>query len=222
MIIAVSHVLKIPAASVLELLGNRPPVEIFFNPVKWWHTVCRVGLEQIEKWSEPESASCHNLPKSDPFQKPFIFINYFTFFETKSWIRIHRRGLYERLELISRMSRSSLNSENALKGCFGKLWETKSRRHVREFLILCPFNLIFWTFVVIIVRSCGTVLQSFTEVYVLCLGFKYYWLSPSVVKLEMLIGQGLELRFCKMSLLREAGRHVAFLMQVFRTHLGNM
>ena len=105
--------------------------------------------------------------------------------KVQSRIRVHAWCLYERLELVSGVSGGSFNSENAFDWLLPKNGISESVSDMGELLIVAPINLVFVTSVVIVMSSCGSVLQHLLVIEFLSLrepgacGF-----SPSVVVFE--------------------------------------
>jgi len=74
-------------------------------------------------------------------------------FEVKSSIRVHARSLDEWLILVTRVSWCSFNTKYSFNRFFSKNWIAKTISNVREFLFISPFNLVFFTSVMIVM--CG-------------------------------------------------------------------
>jgi len=77
-IVTVSVGRKVPRASILELLGNLPPVPVFAHPGKRGSTVGSVDLEQVKSRGKTKSCDGHCFPEADPFDNFVIFINNLT------------------------------------------------------------------------------------------------------------------------------------------------
>ena len=152
MVITIAHLLKIPTACILELLRNRPPIEVVLHPVKRWHTVSCVGFEKVEERCESESTCCQDFPEANPLKKASVFVDDLSFCKTECRIWVHCRGLHKWLELVTRVSRSALKPKNTFNRLLPKNRITKSGCNVGEFLVLAPLNLVFCTFIVVIVR----------------------------------------------------------------------
>jgi hypothetical protein len=185
-VITVSVTFELPAAAILELFWDRPPVPIVSHPVDRWCAISSVDLKEVEAWHEAESAHCHGLPEADPFDDATILIDRFTLLEAQRGVRVHRWGLNEGLELITRMCRCSLDTDNALNRLLTKDRVSKSARHVRELLIIAPLNFPLVALVVIIMTGSWPVGKSLLVVNLLGLGEPFACrLSPSVVELKV-------------------------------------
>lgn len=184
-IVTVSDTFKVPAATILELLRDLPPVPVVGHPRQGGCTISCIDLENIESRRDTKDDSCQGLPEASPFNDSAVFINSFTLLEAKVSIRLHTWGLNERLELVTWMSRCSLDTEDSLNRLFTKNWVAETVSDVRELLVISPLDFVFAAFVVIVVGRCGAILQSLLEVYLLSLGEPgACGLSPSVVVLE--------------------------------------
>lgn len=112
-----------------------------------------------------------------------ILIYNFTSFKRERRIWFHWWCLNKWLELISWICRSSLKANYSFNWFFSKNWETKSGSYMWELLILCPFNIVFISFCVIIMICNWSVSKLF-------LPFKFNiqssscGLSPSMVILK--------------------------------------
>lgn len=157
-VVAVAHLLQIPATCVLELLGDGPPVERVFHPAKRWHAVCSIRFEEIEERRKSKSACSQYLPESHPFKQTRIFINDLTLGEAKSRIRVQAWGLNEWLELITRMSRSALETEDTIDRFLSEDRVAQSGSNVGELLVLTPLDLILSALIVIVMRGGWAVL----------------------------------------------------------------
>ena len=117
-IITISSLLELPAATVLELLGNLPPVEILSQPTKGRCTIGSVDFEQIESWGKTKGRHGHSFPEANPLNDLAVFVDGLTLLEGECGIWVHGRGLNEWLELITGMSWCSFNSNNTLNWLF--------------------------------------------------------------------------------------------------------
>ena len=185
-IITVSVALELPATTILELLGNLPPVPILSDPAEGRCAIGSVDLEQVESGAETESAHGHGLPEADPFDDTAVFINDLTLLEVECWIGVHRGSLNEWLELITGMSRCSFDSDDTLNRLLLKDGVTETSSNVRELLVISPFNLPLVTFIVIVMAGSRSGLKSLLVVDLLGLGEPGTGgLSPSVVEIEV-------------------------------------
>lgn len=157
-VITVTNLFKAPATSVLELLRNLPPIEVVRHPAERRHSVALIALENVEARVSSESSDSHNFPESNPLNEFSVFINGLSLSEVKSRIRIHGRSLYEGLELVTRVSRCSLDTENALNWFFAEHGVAQTISYVREFLVVFPLDLPLVTSVVVVVSSGGEAL----------------------------------------------------------------
>lgn len=73
--------------------------------------------------------------------------------EVQRGIRVHARCLYERLELITRVSRGSFDSENALNWLLTQYRVSESVSDVRKLLIVAPINFVLITSAMIVVSG---------------------------------------------------------------------
>lgn len=133
-IVTVSVRFEIPATTILELLGDLPPIPVVGHPACGRCTVSSVNFENVEARGKTKHDSGHGLPEASPFDNSTVLVNDFTLLETQVFIRRHARGLNERLELVTRMSRGTLNTENSLDRFFTEDGVTKTISNVRELL----------------------------------------------------------------------------------------
>lgn len=221
-VITITHILEAPTTSVLELLRNLPPVEVISHPTERGQTVTLVALKDIESRVGTKSADSHHFPESDPFEKSTVFVDSFSLSKVKSGIWVHRGSLHEGLELISRMSRSSLNAEDAFNRLFTKYRVSKTVGNMRELLVVLPLNFPLITSIVIIVSSSGQALLILSMVQFLSLREpSTSWLSPSVVILKEHVVQ-IRVLFLMGIFLGEASWNITNLIQIIRTNLGDV
>ena len=185
-VITVPHSLEAPSRSVLELLWDGPPVEVFARPAERWHAVSCVSLEQVEPWCEAESAGNRGFPETGPFDDSVILVNGLALLKAERGVWVHRWCLDEWLELVTWMSWGSLNTQNALYWLFSQDGVAKPVSHMWELLVVTPLDFVRATLVVIVVTSRWSILELFLVVELLCLGEPGPgWLSPPVVVLKV-------------------------------------
>jgi hypothetical protein len=120
------------------------------------------------------------------------------------------------------VSRSALNTENSFDRLLAKNRVTKTVRHVWEFLIISPLDLVFASFVVVVVMGGGTVFQILLIINFLGLREpSACWLSPSVVVLEEPILQVIIVALCERGLIEALG-NIRLVVEIFRTYLSDM
>ena len=221
-VITITYAFKTQTRSILELLWDRPPVEIVTLPRKWRHAISGVNFEYIEARSESESGSNTCFPEAGPFNNSIVLVDRFTSLEVKCGIWRHRWSLNEWLVLIARMCWSSFDSNDTLNGLFTHYWISESVRNMWELLIVTPFYFILVTLVMIIVRSRRPVFQGFLMIQLLSLWEPCpCWLPPSVVVFEVLVVK-LGIWLVSHSFLIESLWDVALCIQVIRSYLRNM
>jgi hypothetical protein len=159
------------------------PVEIISHPLKRWCSITLIDFKDVETWRHAEYGNGASFPEFDPFSNSLVLVNHFTFFEVKSGIWLHWWGLNEWLELITWVSRGSFETKDSLNRLFTKHWESKSGSDMRELLVFSPFNIIFGTFIVIVMVSGWLISKSFLELELNSKSFSG-WFSPSVIVLE--------------------------------------
>jgi hypothetical protein len=84
--------------------------------------------------------------------------------ETQSCIGFHAWGLDEGLELITWVSRGTLNTKDSLDGLFTEDGVTETFSNVGELLVISPLNLELGALIVIVMVSSRAVLQGLSEV----------------------------------------------------------
>jgi len=222
-IVAVSVRLQVPASSVLELLGDLPPVPIVSHPAGRRSTISSINFERVKSWHESKSAKSHCLPESSPLDNFVVFVNSFTMFEIQGGVWIHTGCLDEGLELVAGMGRCALNANYTLNRLLSQDWIAKTVCYMWEFLIITPINFVFATTIVVVVGSRGPVLQLLLEIDFLSLTKPLASrFSVPMVELEETIVKVL-IRFMESRVfLVEPCRHVAFFVQVFRSNLGDV
>ena len=89
MIITVPVAFELPAATILELLGDVPPVPVFCHPVVGRSTVSGIHLEEVEAGGESERAHGHGFPEADPLDDATVLINGLSLLEVERGIRVH-------------------------------------------------------------------------------------------------------------------------------------
>ena len=182
-IITISDTFEVPAGTILELSWDIEPIPVLGHPLKRWGTVSLINFEDIETWTHSENNSGGSLPEFAPFSNSGVLVDDFTLLEVQSGIRLHWWGLKEWLELITWVSWSSLKTDDLFDWLFSQHWETESSSDVREFLIFSPLDVIFGTFIVVVMIGswpvCQSLLPSKLNIQELSGG-----LSPSVVVLE--------------------------------------
>jgi len=142
--------------------------------------------------------------------------------KVQSGIRVHAWRLYEGLELVSGVSGGSFNSENAFDWLLAKNGISESVSDMGKFLIVAPINLVFATSVVIVMSSCGSVLQHLLVIEFLSLrepgtcGF-----SPSVVVFEEAVVE-MSVSLHREFKLVKALWNVTFRVKVFGSNLSDM
>jgi len=118
------------------------------------------------------------------------------------------------------MSLSSLKSYDSFDWLFSEFWVSQSCSNMREFLIFSPFNIIFVTFIVIVVISGWSVSQLFSE-----FKFNFHllssWLSPSVIVLEEHIVQTLTILKLRVDLIH-MGWDIALIINYTWSYLSNV
>jgi len=222
-IITVTDVFEVPTTTILELSRNIKPVPVFRHPTERRRSISSVHFKDIEAREESESACGHSFPESSPLNNSSVFINSFSLGEVKSWIRVHGRSLDERLELVTRVTGSSFNSENSLNRLFTHDRVTLAISNMGEFLIFRPLDLMSGTTIVIIMSSSRSVFQVFSIVDFLSLREPgSCWLSPSVVVLKELVIEVIINLFFRVSDLVESGKNIAEGIKAFRTDLSNV
>jgi len=117
------------------------------------------------------------------------------------------------------VSWGALNTHYALDWLFAENGEAKSLCNVRELLLLCPFNIILSSLIVIVMISCWLVLKGLSIVDFLGLaepstsGF-----SPSVIEFKEHVVEVGVLVANRLNLIEALG-DVADLVEVLRSHL---
>ena len=185
-VITVTDALESPATTILELLGDLPPVPVLAEPWKTRGAIGSVDLEDVEAGSETKGAESQSLPEAHPLDNAPILIDRLTELEVECGIRLHRWGLNEWLELVTGMGRCSFDAKNALNGLLTQHSETEAGCNVRELLVIAPFNLPFVTSVVIVMASRCPVSKSLLEVDLLGLREpSASGLPPAMVELKV-------------------------------------
>lgn len=121
------------------------------------------------------------------------------------------------------MGRCALNTNDTLNWLLTQDWVAKTICNMGELLIITPFDFVFVPTIVVVVGSAGPVLQMLLEVDFLSLtepftcGLSHAMVEVEEAVVKMLIGLEESWIF-----LVEARGHVAFFVQVFRSHLGNV
>lgn len=82
-------------------------------------------------------------------------------------MRVQGRSLYERLELVTWVSRGALKTENAFDWCFFHDWVTKTVSNVRELHVFGPVNVVFRSLTMVIMLSNRSVIEIFLKVNLL-------------------------------------------------------
>lgn len=121
------------------------------------------------------------------------------------------------------MSRCSLDSENTLDRLLTHDGVTKAVSDVREFLIFRPVDFVFFTTIVIVMRSGRSVFQEGRVTDFLSLREPCScWLSPSVVELkEFVIEMVLDLGF-GVGVLVKSSRDIALFIEALGTDLSDV
>ena len=156
-IIAESCLFKTPAATVLELGRDLPEVPLLGHPLEGWCTISSIYFEGVEGGPSTNDNSGASLPEANPLSDFLVLIDGLSLLEVQCWIGVHRGGLHEGLELITRMSGCTLDTEDALDGLFPQDWETESLGNMGELLVLSPLDIILRSLIVIVVMSVGAV-----------------------------------------------------------------
>jgi hypothetical protein len=221
-VITVSVFFDAPSGTILELLGNIPPVPVVSNPVRAWCTITSVHLEDVEGRGSTEHNCGHSLPEAGPFDDATVLVDNLTLLEGEICIRLHGRCLNEGLQLVARVSWSALNTENALNRLFLQNWVSETVGNVGELLLIGPLDVVFGALVVIVVGSCGTVLELLLEVELHGLREPgACWLSPAVVVLEeSVVKVGVEL-LCALNLVETFG-HVRHVLEIVGADLSDV
>ena len=222
MIITISVALELPAATILELLGDAPPGPVLSHPVDGGSTVGSVDFEKIETWSESERAHGEGLPEADPLDDLAVLVDGLTLLEVERGIGVHGGSLDEGLELITWMGRCSLDTSDALDWLLSQDGVTETASNVRELLVISPLDFPLVTLVVIVMARGGSIFKSLLEVDLLGLGEPGAGgLSPSVIEIKVLVVQMLVDVFTVSGLVVLSG-DVALLLEVFRADLSDM
>lgn len=221
-VITVSIFFNAPSGTILELLGDIPPVPVISNPVRAWCTVASVHLENVEGWGSTEHNCGHNLPEAGPFDDATVLVDDLALLEGEICIGFHRGSLNEGLQLVARVSRSALNTENALNRLLLQNWVAETVGNVGELLIIGPLDVVFGALVVVVVGGRGAVLELLLEVELHGLREPgACGLPPAVVVLEeSVVKVGVEL-LCALNLVETFG-HVRHVLEAFGTDLGNV
>jgi len=180
MVITISNTFQAPSGTILELSWDIIPIPVVSHPLEGRSTVTFVDLENIESWRHTENSDGTGFPEFDPLANSSILINDLTFLEVEGSIWLHWWNLNMGLELITWVSWCSFETENSLDWLLTEDWVSKSGGDVREFLVLGPFNVIFSSFIVIIMVSGWLISQSFLEFKLDGKSFSS-WFSPSMV-----------------------------------------
>ena len=117
-IITITFLFESPAAAILELLWDLPPVPVVSQPRKRGSTIGSINLESVETGAETKSAESKGFPEANPFNNSSILIDSLTLLKAECGIGVHRWGLDEWLELVTGMSRSSFDSNDSLDRLF--------------------------------------------------------------------------------------------------------
>jgi hypothetical protein len=159
-VITVSVRLEVPSTTVLELLGNLPPVPVLGHPAQRRSSVSSVNFEQVETRGQTEGSESHGLPEANPFNNLVVFVNSFAVLEAESGIGLHRGSLYEGLELVTGMSRGTLNTDNTFDGFLTEDGVAKTVSNVGPLLLVRHFHLPVVAAIVIVVIGSGAVLKE--------------------------------------------------------------
>lgn len=159
-----------------------------------------------------------------PFEDLSVLIDSLTDIKAEGRVRVHRRCLDERLELVSWMGRCSLDTEDFFKRLLSKNRISQSIGYMRELLILGPFDIMDGSPVGGVVGDWLVRFRLFPVLEVgRCVAVRRF--SPPVEVLEVLVVQVVRtqrvMRRVQVFVL-ETRRHVALLVQVLRSDLGNV
>lgn len=221
-VVTVSVWLKGPATTILKLLRDLIPIPIVSHPTETRCAITRIHFKSVETWHGTKSQSSKGFPETCPFNYFSVFVDDFAVLKVQSGIRIHAWCLNERLELITRVSGCSFNTENALDGLLSQNGIPESVCNVREFLIVTPVYLVLVASVVIVMCGSRSVFQHFLVVELLGLrepgacGF-----SPSVIVFEEAIVE-MSVGFHRVLKLIKALRDVTFRVEIIRPDLSDV
>lgn len=221
-VVTVTNALELPATTILELLGNLPPVPVVSNPAERGSAICSIDFKDVEAGAETKGAEGKSLPEAHPLDNTPVFVDGLTKLETERGIRLHGGGLNEWLELVAGMCRCSLNANNALDRLLTKHWETEASGYVRELLVISPLDLPLVTSIVIVMARGGPSLKSLLVVNLLGLREpSTSGLPPAVIELEVDVVKMAMSSLGKSNLVVFSG-DVALLVEVLRANLCNV
>lgn len=219
MIVTISDTLEAPTRTILELLRDLPEVPVLCHPLQGRSTIGGIDFEAVECGPCSQGDCSQGFPEADPLGHSLVFINNFTLLEAECGIRVHGRGLNERLELIARVSGGTLNTQNALDWLLTKHGIAETVGDMRELLLFGPLDIELGTLIMIVVMSNGALLKSLLVVDLLslrepCAG----GLPPSVVEIEEHVVQVSILVSNRLNLIEVRG-DVADLVEILGSHL---
>lgn len=222
MIVTIPVGLELPAATILELLGDGPPVPVLSHPVDRRSAVSGINLEDVEAGSEAEGAHGERLPEASPFHDASVLVNRLSQLEVQRRVRVHRRRLHEWLELVARVGRCSFNANDFFDGLLAKDGVSETTGHMRELLVIAPFHLPLVASVMIVMMRSWSIGKSLLVVDFLCLGEPSAGgLPPSVVELKVNVVQ-VEVDAFLVGHLVVLSRNVALLLEVLGTDLSDV
>lgn len=182
MVVTISSLFQWPTATVLELLGDLPPIPVICHPTQWRCTICCIHFKHIESWGHTKCNCCQSLPETSPFHNSTVFINDFALFKVKGCVWLHAWCLNEWLELVTWMSRCPFYSEYSFYWFFSEDRIAKTVCNVWELLVVTPFNFVWGTLIVIIMTGCWAIFKGILEIDFLSLRIPSSGgLPPSVI-----------------------------------------
>ena len=222
MVVTITDVLQLEAATILELLGNLPPGPVIGHPAERGETIGAIHLVEVEARHHTHSGNGQSLPEADPLEEFRVLINSFALSEVQVFIGLHAGRLHERLILVARVHWCTLQADDSLDGLLTHFRVTESIGNVGELLVVGSLNFPLVATIVIVVGGGSSLVEHFLVANFLGLrepsavGF-----PPSVVVLEEAIVQ-VGVLVAGVLILVETGRHVADFVEVAGADLSNM